>query len=217
MKGSSGSVKQAKDFTSAVSKALYPATNSVDSGIAHDSFMSSLRRVYTFHCQTREELTVTMIFLKQFIKNNPEVCVIILDSILKSWRDNAHFKDHTATSAKEIGMIKTSWIQGLKEITQECSVVVFVAVPRMMSERNEHTWQGLITHSYLLEFTSAHVPLTLASSRDYNKDALKEVTTFGNATHSLLYLGGRVDDKSNAKQRIDFFITSSGIQFMHRK
>ena len=214
MKGSSGSVKQAKDFSSAVNKA---ATDSVDSGIAHDSFMSSLRRVYTFHCQTREELTVTIIFLKQFIKNNPEVCVIILDSILKSWRDNANFKDDTATSAKEIGMIKTSWIQGLKEITQEFNVIVFVAVPRMMSERNEHTWQSLITHSYLLEFTSAHVPLTLASSRDYNKDALKEVSTFGNATHSLVYLGGRVDDKSNAKQRIDFFITSSGIQFIHSK
>ena len=145
-----------------------------------------LKRVYIFSCRSCQELTLTMISLKQFLRNSPHVNMIIIDHVYAfEWQDiDIETKDNLQVTISST----VPWIELLQEIVGENQVTVFGAVSTdnrlqfgvhgstHIKTITERRWQSFVKYSYVITSTEQ----THSTSRMTHPTLWKEIPSTSN-------------------------------------
>ena len=130
-----------------------------------------LKQVYIFSCRSSQELTLTMISLKQFLHNSPHVSMIILDHVYAfEWQD---IVSETEDNLQLPTSSTVPWIELLHKIVRENQVTVFGAVSTEnrlqfgvhssthIKTITERRWQNLVKYSYVITSSNKRTHPTL--------------------------------------------------------
>lgn len=89
-----------------------------------------LSRAHILYCRSSTELLATLLSLKTFVSNHPEVCVLILDNVASFyWTDRCETGNTGMASASEHRQLP--WVGAFAELVQEHHLVAFAAKPHI--------------------------------------------------------------------------------------
>ncbi len=99
---------------------------------------SCLSRAHILYCNSSAELTTTLQSLKSFVRNHPEVCMLILDNVASFyWIDRCESGIANMAAATEHG--QRLWVGAFRELVQEYHLIAFAAKPHLFGRSRFHT------------------------------------------------------------------------------
>lgn len=95
---------------------------------------STLNRIHVLYCNSSHQLTATLHYLREFVHNNPDLSVILLDNVgAFYWTDRTDTFRHSDTPATTVK--HNNWIRTLQELVRDRHLVLFAARPVLFTKK----------------------------------------------------------------------------------
>lgn len=114
-------------------------SHGVTSAHCKDLITESLERLHVMKCNTMDELALTLYLLKIYVKNHPEVCMLLVDNITTFW-----WMERVTYPTKSACL--QTWIPAIKELIRELHVVVIAT--KQVFTKDKTDGHQIVTNYY---------------------------------------------------------------------